>query len=77
MNQDHVEALTLYLRVLAGIEAEGAPRMTAIDRLGFEVQCTAGGKEHVERFPWEGEVVTPDQARHALIALVRKARSAP
>ena len=42
MNEDHADALVLYCRAFAGVEARAAT-MTAVDRLGFHVLAEVDG----------------------------------
>lgn len=74
MNADHADAVALYCRVLAGVEAESA-RMTAIDRLGFRLRAQKGGRVCRPRLGFGREVRTPEEARRALIELLRQARA--
>jgi putative heme iron utilization protein len=73
MNADHAEALVLYCRAFAGVEAEAA-RMTAIDRLGFHLRAQVEGRMRGLRINFPGEVRSPGAARTALVAMVRTAR---
>jgi putative heme iron utilization protein len=73
MNEEHADALLLYCRVLAGVEADEAT-MIAVDRLGFRVRaCTAEGVRGL-RLSFAQPVQTPEEARKALVAMVREAR---
>lgn len=73
MNADHVDAMILLARTHAGIDAMDAT-MTAVDRLGFHLRLkTAEGMKGV-RINYPGEVRTPQEARKALVEMVRQAR---
>lgn len=70
MNGDHGAAVGLYATKLAGREP-GAWRMIGIDPEGFEV--AQGGE--IARIGFSARVTTPDDARRALVALVKAART--
>ena len=70
MNGDHPEAVRLYVKAFAGAASDDA-RMVSIDARGFDVECAAGRF----RIDFERPVTTPDEARVALVALVRRARA--
>ncbi|HJW68889.1 MAG TPA: DUF2470 domain-containing protein, partial [Candidatus Binatia bacterium] len=55
MNADHADALVLYCRVFAGVDASAAT-MTAVDRLGFNVIARADAGMRGLRIPFSREV---------------------
>jgi putative heme iron utilization protein len=73
MNSDHADALLLFAKVNAQLEAEGAT-MTSVDRLGFHlrVQTAAGIKG--ARIPFVREATTPGETRSILVEMVKLAR---
>jgi len=71
MNADHGDALTLVLRAIGGIDAETVV-MSGIDGEGFDV--LADGVHR--RLAFDTPIATPEEARAALVALVRRARAA-
>jgi putative heme iron utilization protein len=74
MNADHVEALVLLARGIAGIEADDA-KMTAVDRLGFHVRLkTAEGMRGV-RIPFAREVTSAEETRAVLVEMVQRERA--
>jgi hypothetical protein len=76
MNDDHAEALLTYARVLAGIADAEAARMTAVDRLGFEMEVKTPAAPRFARLAFDAEVRTSDEVRKALVAMVKAARAA-
>jgi putative heme iron utilization protein len=69
MNEDHAESLAAYCRAFLGV----APRsvvMSGIDAEGFDMLADGA---HA-RVAFERPVATPEDARAALVALVRRAR---
>ena len=73
MNADHADALLLFAKVHARLEAEAAT-MTSVDRLGFHlrVQTPAGIKG--TRIPFLREATTPGETRSILVEMVKLAR---
>jgi heme iron utilization protein len=74
MNEDHADALVLYCRRYAGLEA-GAATMTAVDRLGFRVRAQVGAEERDLRINFLREVRSPEETRIVLVEMVREARA--
>jgi putative heme iron utilization protein len=73
MNQDHADALVAYARAYAGVEADEAV-MTSVDRLGFRLRVTHGGRRHGVRIAFPREVTTAAESRAVLIEMLRAAR---
>lgn len=74
MNADHVDAMILLARTHAGIEATEAA-MTAVDRLGFQLRLRTAEGMKGRRINFPGEVRTPQEARKALVEMVRRAKA--
>ena len=71
MNDDHADAIALYLSAFRGVTAEGA-RMVGVDTDGFDVECDAPA----ERFRFDFEsAATMDNIRQLMVDLVKKARA--
>lgn len=73
MNADHADALLAYARVFGGVAADEAV-MTAVDRLGFKLRVTAGGRRHSVRIAFPREVATSADSRAVLIEMAKRAR---
>ena len=77
MNADHGDALLRIARhELAQTPGEAAPdeaRMTAVDRLGFQVRLKTGDRVHGRRIAFLREVKDSSEARAVLIEMVRAA----
>lgn len=71
MNDDHSDAISLYATALKGA-APGDWRMTGIDPEGFDI---ADGSRRL-RLTFDNIIGSPDQARAALVDLVKQARRA-
>jgi putative heme iron utilization protein len=74
MNADHADALVLYCRAFAGVDARAAT-MTAVDRLGFHVIAQADAGMRGLRIPFSREVRSTGDARAVLVEMVRDARA--
>jgi putative heme iron utilization protein len=74
MNADHAEALVLYCRVFAGVDASAAT-MTSVDRLGFHVIARTDAGMRGLRIPFSREVRSTGDARAVLVEMVRDARA--
>jgi len=75
MNTDHADALVAYARAFGGVEADEAV-MVGVDRLGFRLRVTHGGRRHGVRIAFPREVRTAADSRTVLIDLLRQARGA-
>jgi hypothetical protein len=71
MNDEHRDAVQLYARLLLGLGG-GPWRLTGVDPEGADLR--AGGA--VARLPFDQPVSNPEEARNALVRLVKKARAA-
>jgi hypothetical protein len=74
MNADHADALVSYARVFGGVEADEAV-MTSVDRLGFKLRVTHGGRRHSVRIAFPREVTTAGDSRTILIEMLQEARA--
>jgi len=75
MNKDHADALVAYARAFAGVDASEAT-MIGVDRLGFKLRVTGGGRRHAVRIAFPREITTADESRIVLIEMLRQARGA-
>jgi putative heme iron utilization protein len=73
MNDDHSDALVLLAKAFAGIEAQEA-KMTAVDRLGFNVRLKTPERMRGTRIAFLREVANPQQTREVLVQMVQEAR---
>jgi heme oxygenase (biliverdin-IX-beta and delta-forming) len=73
MNADHAEAMILLARVHAQLDATEAA-MTSVDRLGFTLRLKTDQGMKGARINFPAEVTTPQETRHALVAMVQAAR---
>jgi putative heme iron utilization protein len=73
MNADHLDALLLIARGVAG-EGVAEAFMTAVDRLGFHLRLKTIGGVQGRRVAFPREVRSKDEARAILVEMVREAR---
>jgi heme oxygenase (biliverdin-IX-beta and delta-forming) len=74
MNADHADAMVAFCRALTRATDTTAATMTGVDRYGFEMSAQTGRGPRPIRLPFPAPIVTPDDARRAMVALVRRAR---
>lgn len=75
MNQDHADALVAYARAFTTAHDAQSAVMTAIDRYGFEMTVHTSTGVGPARLAFESALSHPEQARGALIAMLRHAQS--
>ena len=75
MNADHADAMVLYCKAFSKATEIASARMTGIDQYGFEMSAkTAEGPRPV-RLAFAAPVSTAQDARAALISMLKDARS--
>ncbi|HBQ16249.1 MAG: DUF2470 domain-containing protein [Sandaracinaceae bacterium] len=75
MNDDHADALVSYARAFTRATHAEKVSMTGIDRYGFEMSVETDKGPRPARLAFASEIATPEEARKALVALVRDARA--
>ncbi|HEX6243918.1 MAG TPA: DUF2470 domain-containing protein [Polyangiales bacterium] len=73
MNQDHADSLLLFARVLTRAQQPEKAVMTAVDRYGFEMTVTTPAGVGSARIAFPEPLTQADQARTALVDMVRRA----
>jgi putative heme iron utilization protein len=76
MNEDHREAMLVCARSLTHAKAANEATMTGVDRYGFEMSVSMPEGPRPVRLPFASQVATVDEARAAVIEVVRRARMA-
>ena len=71
MNEDHMEALILFLQTRFNVSKPEKVRMTQIDQYGFAI----AHDERIERFTFEQEATNPTDIRVFLVEMVKKLRA--
>lgn len=76
MNDDHAEAVALYVRAYSPFEAARSAEMVAIDPEGMDLR--AWMDEHSDpigvRIPFDHRLQDSEDAHHTLIAMLKQAR---
>ena len=73
MNTDHADALLLFAKVNAKLDAEAAT-MTSVDRLGFHLRAQTPAGIKGARIPFLREARTAGETRSVLVEMVKLAR---
>lgn len=75
MNEDHADALVSYARAFTRATEAEQVTMSHIDRYGFEMSVETERGPRPARIAFEAEIATPQEARKALVAMVKAARA--
>jgi putative heme iron utilization protein len=75
MNADHADALVLYCKAFSKATEITAATMTGVDRYGFEMSARTVDGPRPVRVAFAAPVHSPDEARAALIAMLKDARA--
>ena len=75
MNNDHADAMMLYCRAFSKATDITAASMTGVDRYGFEMSALTTEGPRPVRLAFAEPVSTPEEARAALIAMLKDART--
>ena len=75
MNGDHADAMVLYCKAFSKATEITFASMTGIDRYGFEMSAKTKEGPQPVRLAFATPVSTPEDARAALIAMLKDARS--
>jgi putative heme iron utilization protein len=75
MNADHGDAMVLYCKAFSKATEISATVMTGIDRYGFEMSAKTKEGPRPVRLAFAVPVSTPEEARAALISMLKDARN--
>jgi putative heme iron utilization protein len=75
MNADHADALVAYCRAFSKATDATAATMTSVDRYGFEMSAATAKGPRPIRLAFPQPIATPDDARLAMVAMVKQARA--
>jgi putative heme iron utilization protein len=73
MNEDHADALQLYVRAFSDAAPKGNVRMTAIDAEGMTLRLSSS--EAPVRIPFDPPLQSANEARTRLVQMVQEARA--
>ncbi len=74
MNEDHADAIGLYIQHHAGIEGASDAQMLSIDAEGMDLSFYQGGKQRETRIPFEPPLTDASEVRSRLVEMVKEAR---
>ena len=74
MNEDHADAVLLYVKAFAQRSRASSARMTGIDENGMDIQYTQEGAEKTCRVDFEQPLGDAGEARRVLVAMADQAR---
>jgi putative heme iron utilization protein len=74
MNADHADAMVLYCKAFSKATEITSATMTGVDRYGFDMSVKTSEGPRPVRLAFPTPVSTPEEARAALIAMVKEAR---
>ncbi len=75
MNADHAEAMVLYCKAFSKATEITAASMTGVDRYGFEMSAKTTEGPRPVRLAFTKPVSTPEEARAALISMLKDTRN--
>ena len=75
MNGDHADAMVLYCKAFSKATDISAARMTGVDRYGFEMSAETSEGPRPVRLAFPAAVATPEEARTALVGMLKDART--
>ena len=74
MNADHADAMVLYCKAFSRATEIASASMTGVDRYGFEMSAMTPTGSRPVRLAFGKPVSTPEEARTALISMLKDAR---
>lgn len=73
MNEDHADALRLYVRAFSDVAPNGPVRMTAIDAESMTLHLES--TDRTVHIPFDPPLTNADDAHHRLVQMVQQART--
>ena len=74
MNEDHADAVALYLQVFAGVEAASEITMASIDAEGMDIAYRVENQAQVARVAFDPPLADAGEVRSRLVTMVNQAR---
>ncbi|MEB3337553.1 MAG: DUF2470 domain-containing protein [Leptolyngbyaceae bacterium] len=75
MNEDHADAVALYVKAYGGLPDTTAAQMQSIDAQGMELIAQVQDVATPVRIEFDHALVDAEDAHHTLIAMLKQARS--
>ncbi|MBD2530198.1 DUF2470 domain-containing protein [Nostoc flagelliforme FACHB-838] len=74
MNDDHADAVTLYVKAFGGVTDASAAEMLSIDAQGMNLTAQVNGEVVPVRIQFDHVLADAEDAHQTLIAMVKQAR---
>ncbi len=74
MNEDHSNAVTVYVQAFGGLMEATSAKMLAIDAQGMNLMAQISGEDVPVRINFDHELKDSEDAHQTLIAMVKQAR---
>ena len=74
MNEDHADAIALYVQYYAGIEGASDALMVSIDANGMDISYRSGAEQQETRICFEPPLKDASEVRSRLVTMVKTAR---
>ncbi len=74
MNEDHAEAVSLYLLVFAGVRDASNAVLTSIDANGMDIRYRLNDEEQIARVAFDPPLMDAREVRSRLVSMVNSAR---
>lgn len=74
MNDDHSEAVKLYVQAFSDVAETDSAILLNIDELGMDIACVVNDKDKQVRVPFDPPLNDAGEARQRLVAMAGEAR---
>ena len=74
MNEDHADAVTLYVLAFSELSEVDSALLVGIDEQGMDIACKVNSDDLQVRIDFDPPVTASDQVRSRLVEMVGKAR---
>ncbi len=74
MNEDHADAVRLYLQVYAGVQGADKVQMTSIDAEGLDIEYELAAETLTTRVLFDPPLENAEEVRPRLVTMVKAAR---
>jgi len=74
MNDDHADAVRLYVIAFSGLQEVDSAVLTNIDEQGLDIVCQVDSDERQVRIDFETPVAAAEDIRGQLVSMVNQAR---
>ncbi len=74
MNEDHADAVALYLQAFAGVDGASDITLSAIDASGMDISYRLDNQPQIARVAFDPPLAEADEVRSRLVTMVNQAR---